>query len=157
MQEKIEEKCKEISHIQNTLWKIYKEFSAKGNAEEWCNKTAALVNEYDGDMGWFCKNLVVSWKTTIDGIAGDMRNGLDTREKHDCIKNIQNTLWSLYKRFLVDKNIKGYTDKAAALVHEYDGKKDMMLFAQTLILSWVPVINSLAADFRGEGGDDVCK
>lgn len=78
-------------------------------------------------------------------------------EKIEDIKNIQNTLWRIYKEFLEDHKVKAYTDKAAALVHEYDGKKDMMLFAQTLILSWVPVINSLAADFRGEGGDGVCK
>lgn len=74
------------------------------------------------------------------------------QEKIEDIKNIQNTLWRIYKEFLEDKSVKGYTDKSAALVHEYDGKKDMMLFAQTLILSWVPVINGLAADFRN-GGD----
>ena len=74
------------------------------------------------------------------------------QEKIEDIKNIQNTLWRIYKEFLEDKSVKGYTNKAAALVYEYDGKKDMMLFAQTLILSWVPVINELAADFRN-GGD----
>ncbi len=153
----MQEKIDDIKNIQNTLWKIYKEFCANGNSEEWCNKASALINEYDENVEWFCKNLVVSWKPVIDGIALDLQNGVDIGEKYDCIKNIQNTLWSLYKRFLVDKNIKGYTDKAAALVHEYNGRKDMMLFAQTLILSWVPVINSLAADFRGESGDDVCK
>lgn len=79
------------------------------------------------------------------------------QEKIEDIKNIQNTLWRIYKEFLKDHKVKDYTDKAAALVRQYDGKKDMMLFAQTLILSWVPVINSLAADFRGESGDDVCK
>lgn len=71
-------------------------------------------------------------------------------EKIDDIKNIQNTLWRIYKEFLEDHNVKKYTEKAAALVHKYSGKKDMMLFAQTLILSWVPVINSLKADFNSE-------
>lgn len=70
------------------------------------------------------------------------------QEKIEDIKNIQNTLWRIYKEFLEDHKVKAYTDKVAALVHEYDGKKDMMLFAQTLILSWVPIINALAKDFR---------
>lgn len=69
-------------------------------------------------------------------------------EKIEDIKNIQNTLWRIYKEFLEDHKVKAYTDKAAALVRQYDGKKDMMLFAQTLILSWVPIINALAEDFR---------
>ena len=79
------------------------------------------------------------------------------QEKLEDIKNIQNTLWRIYKDFLEDHKVKDYTDKAAALVHQYSGNKDMMLFAQTLILSWTPVINGLAADFRAESGDDVCK
>ena len=74
------------------------------------------------------------------------------QEKIEDIKRIQNKLWSIYKEFLDSHDVKKYTEDAAALVHEYDGKKDMMLFAQTLILSWVPVINGLSADFREEKG-----
>ncbi len=70
------------------------------------------------------------------------------QEKLEDIKNIQNTLWRIYKEFLEDHKVKDYTDKAAALVHEYNGKKNMMLFAQTLVLSWVPIINGLAEDFK---------
>ena len=45
-----------------------------------------------------------------------------------------------------------YTEKSAAIVKKYKNDKDMMLFAQTLILSWVPVINGLAEEFRDENG-----
>lgn len=75
------------------------------------------------------------------------------QEKLEDIKNIQNTLWKIYKEFLVDHKVKDYTDKAATLVHQYSGKKDMRTFAENLIISWSPVINGLAADFKNGTGD----
>lgn len=70
--------------------------------------------------------------------------------KLDDIKYIQNTLWSIYKDFLQDHDIREYTSKAAELVHKYKDKHDMMLFCQNLIITWTPVLNGLNADFIRE-------
>lgn len=69
-------------------------------------------------------------------------------EKIENVKYIQNTLWKIYKEFLDDRNVKEYTRKASELVHLYDGNKEMLLFCQNLIITWTPIINSLAEDFR---------
>jgi len=147
-------KIEDIKNIQNILWATFKVFYERDhNVEQYCNKVNDLVSEYDSELQWFCKNIVISWKSMIDSFAEDFRYGRDTAEKFYCVNHIQNTLWRIYKEFLADHKVKAYTDKAAALVHEYDGKKDMMLFAQTLILSWTPIINGLAEEFRnGTGG-----
>lgn len=154
----MKEKQEDIENIQKALWRTYKEFyEISHDSGKWRDAAEALINEYDGEMEQFSKNLVSSWETVIDDIAEDFRCARDTKEKFDCVKHIQNALWGIYKEFLKDKKMKEHTGKSAALVHQYSGKKDMMLFAQTLILSWTPVINGLAADFRAESGDDACK
>ena len=67
------------------------------------------------------------------------------------IKYIQNTLWGIYKEFLIDHSVREYTRKASELVHKYDGNKEMLLFCQNLIICWTPVINRMAEVYRKEG------
>lgn len=64
------------------------------------------------------------------------------------IKYIQNTLWVIYKEFLLDFNVREYTRKASELVHRYDGNKEMLLFSQNLVICWTPIINRLAENHR---------
>lgn len=72
------------------------------------------------------------------------------KDKLEDIKHIQNTLWSIYKDFLKDHDVCMFTNKAAELVSEYEDKCDMKLFCQDLIITWTPVINGMAAEFRKE-------
>ena len=72
------------------------------------------------------------------------------QEKTEDIKHIQNTLWSIYKDFLSDHDVRKYTQKASGLVHEYDGNKEMLLFCQNLVITWTPIINTFAEEFRNE-------
>lgn len=147
----MKEKQEDIEDIQKALWRTYKEFyEISHDPGKWRNAAETLINEYDGEMEQFSKNLVSSWETVIYDISEDFRCARDTKEKFDCVKHIQNTLWRIYKEFLEDKDhkVKDYTDKAAALVHKYSGNKDMKQFSENIIISWIPVINGLAADFR---------
>lgn len=64
------------------------------------------------------------------------------------IKYIQNTLWSIYKEFLQHHSVREYSRKASELVHKFDGNKEMLLFCQNLIISWTPIINKLAEQYR---------
>lgn len=73
------------------------------------------------------------------------------QEKLEDIKNIQNTLWGMYKSFLADHSVKEWTRKGEALAHEYDGK-EIRTFCENLLFTWTPVINTLAEKFRMETG-----
>lgn len=66
------------------------------------------------------------------------------------IKYIWNTLWIMYKEFLVDFNVREYTRKATELVHKFDGNKEKLLFCQNLVITWTPEINRLAEEHRKE-------
>lgn len=67
------------------------------------------------------------------------------------IKHIQNTLWAMYKEFLADRSVREWTRKGEALAREYAGKKNRS-FCENLLVTWTPVINGLAEEFRDENG-----
>lgn len=66
----------------------------------------------------------------------------------DAIRDIQNTLWAIYKDFLSDHDVKAYTRKANELVCKYEGDKIISSYVQNLAISWSPMINELARWFR---------
>lgn len=68
----------------------------------------------------------------------------------DEIRDIQNTLWRMYKEFLQDHDVKKYTRKARDLVDRYGDNREMYIFSQNMVVSWTPVINSLAGRFRNK-------
>ena len=142
-------KIEGIEKINRSVWMIYKDYLAKRDKKSYRNLMEDV--EYgceDEILRLFCHNISSAWETVVELLENQFKNGMDTGEITEHVMDIQNSAWAAYKAFLLSQNVKGYTEKAAALVHRYGGKKDMMLFAQTLILSWVPVINSLAKDFR---------
>lgn len=67
------------------------------------------------------------------------------------IKHIQNALWAMYKEFLADHSVREWTLKGEALVHEYAGKK-IRSFCENQLITWTPVINGLAEEFRDGKG-----
>lgn len=64
------------------------------------------------------------------------------------IKDIQNSLWRIYKIFLSDHDVRRYTQNAAAIVQKYQENKEMQSFCINLLISWTPVINNLAKEFK---------
>ena len=70
------------------------------------------------------------------------------------IKHIQNTLWAMYKEFLENHSVSDYNTKAKQLVDYYFDNKEMLTFCQNLIITWAPVINALAEEYRGESNDN---
>lgn len=79
MQEKIEERHKEISHIQNTIWAMYKDFLLDYDMVAYNQKIISLTKEYydkdDKQLLSFCQNLLISWCPIINGLAEEFRNG----------------------------------------------------------------------------------
>lgn len=71
-------------------------------------------------------------------------------ERHKEITHIQNTIWAAYKDFLVDQNVKAYTRKISLLTKKYHEKGDLLLkyFAENEAITWCPVINEFAEEFR---------
>lgn len=70
------------------------------------------------------------------------------------IKDIQNTLWAMYKDFMETHSVSDYNTKAKQLVDKYSENKEMLTFCQNLIITWAPVINALAEEYRGELGNN---
>lgn len=66
------------------------------------------------------------------------------------IKDIQNSLWKIYKNFLDDHDVQNYTRKAAAIARKYEGNRQMHSFCQNLVITWAPVINELKRKYAGE-------
>ena len=81
MQEKIEERHKEISHIQNTIWTMYKDFLSDHDMTAYNRKMGELTKEYydkkDKQMLSFCQNILISWCPIINGFAEEFRNSQD--------------------------------------------------------------------------------
>lgn len=71
-------------------------------------------------------------------------------ERHKEITHIQNTIWAAYKDFLVDQNVKAYTQKMSLLTKKYHDMGDSLLmhFAENEAITWSPVINEYAEEFR---------
>lgn len=148
MQEKIEE----IKHIQYSLWGMYKDFLKNKDYGRYIEKSNSFLNDCKEPLKHFCRNLVITWTAVVDGILEDFMNRRDVREKTDCIKHIQNTVWGMYKAFLSDHDMKAYSRKAGELTGEYAEKGDQQLltFCQHLLITWCPVINTFAEEFRHE-------
>ena len=72
------------------------------------------------------------------------------QEKIEDIKHIQNTIWAAYKDFLSDHDMGKYNRRTGELAEEYQNKGDEQLlsFCQNLLISWCPVINGFAEEFR---------
>ena len=79
MQEKIEERHKEISHIQNTVWSMYKDFLADHDMAAYNRRMGELTKEYydksDMQMLSFCQNILISWCPVINEFAEKFRKG----------------------------------------------------------------------------------
>ena len=78
-------------------------------------------------------------------------------ERHKEITHIQNTIWAMYKDFLSDHDMTAYNRKMGELTKEYYDKKDkqMLYFCQNILISWCPIINGFAEEFRkGDLGNE---
>lgn len=74
------------------------------------------------------------------------------REKTEDIKHIQNTVWAMYKDFLSDHDMAAYNRRMGGLAKEYADKGDQRLlsFCQNILISWAPIINEFAEEFRND-------
>lgn len=68
-----------IKDIQNTVWKMYKEYQATHDMVNYNAQKDELCRKYHGQpiLGCFCRNLVISWAPVINQLAEDYRNGVD--------------------------------------------------------------------------------
>lgn len=78
MQEKIEERHKEISHIQNTIWAMYKDFLSNHDMKKWNDGMGSLTKEYvdkgDQQLYTFVQWSLISWCPIINGCLEEFRN-----------------------------------------------------------------------------------
>lgn len=81
MQKKIEERHKEITHIQNTIWSIYKGYLADHDMKKWNVGVEKLVKEYidkgDQNLLNFARCTVITWCPVIEWFAEEFRNSPD--------------------------------------------------------------------------------
>lgn len=79
MQEKREKRHKEISHIQNSIWVMYREFLENHDMAAYNRKIGELSKEYydkgDKQLLSFCQNILISWCPIINGFAEEFRKG----------------------------------------------------------------------------------
>ncbi len=73
------------------------------------------------------------------------------KEKIEDLKHIQNAVWGMYKAFLSGHDMKKWNDGMSSLTQEYTKKADAQLlnFVQWLLITWCPIINGFAEEFRG--------
>lgn len=64
------------------------------------------------------------------------------------IKYIYNTLAVMYKEYLSTHDMANYNRQATELRKKYLGKPILDNFCMNLIISWAPVINQLAEEYR---------
>lgn len=150
MQEKIEE----IKHIQYSMWGMYKDFLADKDSDRYKDRTNAFLNDCKKSLKYFCRNLIITFTSVVDGFAEDFRSGRDVKEKTERIKHIQNLIWEMYKDFLSDHDMAAYNRKMIKLTKEYcnQGDKQLLSFCQDIFISWCPIINGFSEEFRkGEG------
>ena len=86
----------------------------------------------------------------VDMVAKEIIMQEKIEERHKEITHIQNTIWAMYKDFLSDHDMTAYNRKMGELTKEYYDKKDkqMLSFCQNILISWCPVINGFAEEFR---------
>lgn len=76
------------------------------------------------------------------------------QEKIEDIKHIQNTIWAMYKDFLVNHDMKKWNEEIGKLTKEYADKGDeqLLTFVRWSLITWCPIINGFAEEFRkGDG------
>lgn len=77
MQEKIEERHKEITHIQNTIWAMYKDFLSDHDMKKWNEEMGNLSKEYaekgDKQLLTFVQWSLITWCPIISGFAEEFR------------------------------------------------------------------------------------
>ena len=130
-----------IERINKSMWTAYKEYMSTRDKKTYQKAVSSLEMEYDAELNLFCQNLSSAW--------GNVISQMEMRFEEDAnVSDIQNSVWAIYKGFIRDHLVRECTRKYAELVQRYSHDKEMELFAQTLILSWVPIINALAKDFR---------
>ncbi len=78
----------------------------------------------------------------------------EIEKRHKEITHIQNMIWAMYKDFLADHDMREYNRKMGELAKEYQNKEDgqLLSFCQNILISWAPVINALAEEFRKVDG-----
>jgi hypothetical protein len=60
------------------------------------------------------------------------------------VKEIQNSVWGLYKDYLSTKNVKKFTDEATKLNKKYSDDELTHMFSLSLILSYTLIVNRMA-------------
>lgn len=146
-------KVAQIERINMSMWTAYKEYLSTKDKGSYQNTVSRLEQEYDTVlMACFCRNLASVWGTLVELIDGCFENGTDISTIQPSVSDIQNSVWKIYKEFLKDHSVPSYTERAAGLRGRYDSDKDMGPFVQTLLISWIPIINSLKADFNRSTG-----
>lgn len=137
-----------IEKINKSMWTAYKEYLSTRDKKTYQKAVSSLEMEYDAKLSLFCWNLSSAWENVIIQMEMRFEEDADVSDVHSCVSDIQNSVWAIYKGFMKDHLVRECTRKYAELVQKYRHDKEMELFAQTLILSWVPIINALAEDFR---------
>ncbi len=73
MQEEIKNRYNEITHIQNTIWKMYKDFLEDHDMRKYNQGMKELVEEYcekdDQQLLAFCQWSFITWAPVINGLA----------------------------------------------------------------------------------------
>lgn len=67
---------------------------------------------------------------------------------HEKIKDIQNAVWKAYKDFRESGDMRQYNKDVQDIVRKYADYKPMLNFAQNIIISWAPIINSMDEEMR---------
>lgn len=75
---------------------------------------------------------------------------------HEKITDIQNTIWKMYKDFLKDKNVQGWTKKAQDLQAKYQSDNETIRgYVGNIVYAWIPVINEIKAqEWKKEGENE---
>lgn len=74
----------------------------------------------------------------------------DIPDIHEKISDIQNSVWKAYKDFRSSGDMRQYNKDVQAIVRKYADDKPILNFAQNIIISWAPIINSLGEEMRKE-------
>ena len=73
MQEEIKIKHNEITHIQNTIWAMYKDFLEDHDMKKYNQRMKELAGEYcdkgDQQLLTFCQHSLITWTPVINGLA----------------------------------------------------------------------------------------
>ena len=77
MQGRVRERHEEIAHIQNAVWKMYKDFLSDHDMAAYNSKAVKLAKKYqdkgDGLLFEFCKDLLFDWSKIINTFSDEFR------------------------------------------------------------------------------------